>query len=62
MKGHRPQADYDIAEEGQDKNPLMSVGEHIPQALNPEPHEDQVGNRVDDLGAVETDVVILEAV
>lgn len=40
----------------------MGVGEHIPQALDPEPHEDQVGERVDDLGAVEANVIILEAV
>ena len=38
------------------------MGKYIPQSLNPEPHKDQVGERVDDLGAVEADVVILEAV
>jgi hypothetical protein len=62
VEGHGPQADYDVAEEGEDKNPRVTVGEHIAQALDPKPHKDQVGERVDDLGAVEADVVILEAV
>lgn len=60
MKRHRAQADYDVAQIHQDEHPGVGIRNDIPQALDPEPHKDEVCQRVDHLGAVEGDVVILE--
>ena len=60
MEGHRPQANYDIPQKGEDKHPRVVVGEYIAQAPDAEPHKHQVGERVDYFGAVEADVVILQ--
>ena len=60
MEGHGAKTNYDIPQEDQDKHLGMGVGNDISQALDSKPHKHQVRERVDQLGAVKGDVVILE--
>lgn len=59
VEGHGAQADDQIAQQDEDGDARVAVGDHIPQAPEAEPHEDQVGERVDQFGAVEGNVVVL---
>lgn len=59
VERHGPQPDDHVPQKDDDEDPRMGVGKDIPQALEPEPHKHHVGERVDRLGAVEGDVVIL---
>jgi len=59
VKRHGPQPDDHVPQEDEDKDVRVAVGDDISQALEPEPHKHQVRERVDRLGAVEGDVVVL---
>jgi hypothetical protein len=59
VKGHGAKADDEVAKVDEDEHLGVGVGHDIAEALVSEPHEHQVGERVDYLGTVVRDVVVL---
>lgn len=59
MKQEAAGTDQQVPAERDEKNPVMSFSTAISNALCPEPDEQEVRNRIDDLGGVWCRIVVL---
>jgi hypothetical protein len=59
MEGHRTHADGKVDQKGEDDAGLRRVPQAVPDALDAQVDEDQVGERVDELSNVIRDIIIL---
>lgn len=61
MECHRSGTHNQVANIGQDEDRLLRVHDAISNSLEAEPHKHNVSRRVDQLGAVHGNVVVLVA-
>lgn len=59
VESYGAQANHNVAEKGQDEHRRVRVLDDVSQALEAQPHEDEVCDGVHGLGTVVCDIVIL---